>query len=288
MIKKNQWNRLINYFNLIQIMLNNLSKENKINEYLLKSKRRNNNNLLELAINKNHYKCAKLIIRHYPNEIVEHSFIPSLYIGNLNIIQSIYNKTIRIKKLNYNEILEKIINENNLTSIEEIRIIANCPSCTENILDDAITTDCNLTRIDSDGDINKVKCILSSNEIPYTWFNQTNMEEHNVTVKLSMKVNLIDIESNMIQLSTKPTIKIITPTESTIFGSFVESPRYVNDEVRLTLYINSNQRSAQAWWLSITFDTSIINYVKFIADLIWGSITSQYTMMKVIIFVKLK
>ena len=69
------------------------------------------------------------------------------------------------------------------------------------------------------------------------------------------------------------------------------SPRYETEEVRLTLWLNSDElnlkqnaniqyrvRYVQSWWISIKFDYNIIEYIEFIPDdTKWGTIRSLYT-----------
>eukprot|EP01083_Nonionella_stella_P312427 1117363_1 len=170
-----------------------------------------------------------------------------------------------------------------------VEAYADCPTCT--VSPNSMTpVPCNVSSVDDETGFNWVKC--EELAIPDDWFVTTGTNELEVYAKLYLEdgpPSAAIHTSNIVNLTLAERIEAEGIDYPGIFGEFAMSPRYATDEVRLDLWLQSDEiwniahpdfraRYAQAWWLSITFDNSILEYIEFNPDEeTWGSIRTLYT-----------
>ena len=162
-----------------------------------------------------------------------------------------------------------------------VQVLTECDSCPSSVYPN---TTCDLEdNFDDHGGFNLVKCELG--DLPGALFSNQNHT-------LQLRGQLIDsagdtLDESLIELTlAADTVAAEGISYPGIYGEFAMSPRYPGEEVTLDLMMNSDEsfrdnpqlRYVQSWWLSITFDSDVIEYVEFNPDeAVWGSIRSLYS-----------
>ena len=162
-----------------------------------------------------------------------------------------------------------------------VMVWVECDSCSSTVFPN---TSCDLSdSFDDESGFNTVKCELPDLD------DSVFVLDQNQTLKVIGQ--LIDSSGDVLnQTVTELIVAAVIEAQSIqypgIYGEFAMSPRYPGEEVTLDLMMNSDElfrtnyqeRYVQSWWLSITFDADVIQYVEFNPDdTIWGSIRSLYT-----------
>eukprot|EP01083_Nonionella_stella_P125965 381052_1 len=152
-----------------------------------------------------------------------------------------------------------------------VSMFADCQWCT--VPPTSVNALCDPTSIDDETGFNWNQCEVA---IPDNWFVQNETNPLVVYAKLlDDGLNEIAI-SNMVHLTLAPKIEAHSIDYPGIYGEFAMSPRYATDEVRLNLWLQSDE--TRYVWLSVLFDHSILRYIEFLPDDdIWGSVRTRHT-----------